>query len=239
MSPKGNHAAFVTGAKLTAFNNAGFQEMYSFDPTTEAIECSSCNPRGAVPATNVSASESGLFMSDDGRTFFSTIESLVPRDTNNEADVYEYVDGRPQLITSGVGQAHLDSRSEEVLAISLMGVSPDGVDVYFATFDTLVSQDRNGAFLKFYDARTGGGFQVTQPQPPCEAADECHSQGSSAPPPAAIRSNGDLGSNGNWTSSRHRKKKRHTRSRHHKKRPHATHQKSKHNKSTSKRHGGR
>ena len=46
-----------------------------------------------------------------------------------------------------------------------MGVSPNGVDVYFATFDTLVPQDLNGAFLKFYDARTGGGFEFT-PQIP-------------------------------------------------------------------------
>jgi hypothetical protein len=228
VSPNGDRAAFVTGAKLTDFENSGFQEMYGFDPATGAIECSSCNPRGAVPTTNVSASETGLFMSDDGRTFFSTIESLVPRDTNKESDVYEYVDGRPQLITSGVGQAHLDSRSEEVLPISLMGVSPDGVDVYFSTFDTLVSQDRNGAFLKFYDARAGGGFPVIQPTPPCEAADECHGAGSSPPPPAAIRSNGDLGSTGNWI-----------RSRHHKKRRHGTHRKSKrNNKSTSIRHGG-
>ncbi len=46
-----------------------------------------------------------------------------------------------------------------------MGVSPNGVDVYFSTFDTLVPQDLNGAFLKFYDARTGGGFEFTPKLP--------------------------------------------------------------------------
>ena len=40
-------------------------------------------------------------MSNDGRTFFYTIDALVPKDTNNLRDVYEYVDGRPQLITTG------------------------------------------------------------------------------------------------------------------------------------------
>ena len=59
-----------------------------------------------------------------------------------------------------------------------MGVSPNGVDVYFSTYDTLVPQDENGAFLKFYDARTGGGFDFTPESPPCEAADECHGAGS-------------------------------------------------------------
>ena len=40
-------------------------------------------------------------MADDGRTFFATKDSLVPRDKNGEiTDVYEYVGGRPQLISS-------------------------------------------------------------------------------------------------------------------------------------------
>ena len=47
-------------------------------------------------------------------------------------------------------------------------------DVFFATYDTLVGQDRNGEALKVYDARSGGGFQFTPPVPPCVAADECH-----------------------------------------------------------------
>ena len=42
--------------------------------------------------------------------------------------------------------------------IGLEAVSHDGVDVYFSTFETLVSRDHNGEFVKFYDARTGGGF---------------------------------------------------------------------------------
>ena len=39
-------------------------------------------------------------MADDGRAFFATKDALVPRDQNGEiTDVYEYVGGRPQLIT--------------------------------------------------------------------------------------------------------------------------------------------
>ena len=49
--------------------------------------------------------QDGLFITDDGRTFFSTTESLVPQDTNEGEDVYEFVDGRPQLITPGTGTA--------------------------------------------------------------------------------------------------------------------------------------
>ena len=67
----------------------------------------------------------------------------------------------------------------------LVGVSADGQDVYFSTYDTLVSQDHNGLFLKFYDARSGGGFSAPAPPPPCEAADECH--GADSSPPAAMQ----------------------------------------------------
>ena len=40
-------------------------------------------------------------MANDGRAFFATSDALVPQDTNGAVDVYEYVDGRPQLITTG------------------------------------------------------------------------------------------------------------------------------------------
>ena len=49
----------------------------------------------------MTGADDGLFMSNDGRAFFYTPDALVPQDTNNLHDVYEYVEGRPQLISSG------------------------------------------------------------------------------------------------------------------------------------------
>ena len=50
-------------------------------------------------------------MADDGRTFFATKDSLVPRDNNGAiTDVYEYAGGRPQLISSGLRLARLHRR---------------------------------------------------------------------------------------------------------------------------------
>ena len=103
-------------------------------------------------------------MSNDGRTFFASRESLVPQDTDGIRDIYEYVDGRTQLISSGTGNRESTGGLETVSAffgasqIGLESVSRDGVDVYFSTFETLVPEDQNGSFLKFYDARSGGGF---------------------------------------------------------------------------------
>jgi hypothetical protein len=86
-----------------------------------------------------------------------------------------------------------------------VGVSADGTDVYFSTYDTLVPADRNGLFLKFYDARAGGGFSSNAEQPPCEAADECHGAGSLPPPPIEDESGAVL-TGGNAGSAKQRKK---------------------------------
>jgi hypothetical protein len=139
-------------------------------------------------------------MSDDGRTFFSTTEALVPFDTDGIRDVYEYVQGRPQLISSGTGQQDTWGGGLLIyppMTVGLEGVSADGVDVYFSTFETLTSQDENGEFIKIYDARSGGGFPQEEPLPPCKAADECHGAGSVTPPPPQVGTVAKLGTSGN------------------------------------------
>ena len=195
VTPDGNHMAFVTASQITQYNNAGHLEMYTYEPAAEQVLCVSCNPSGAPPTSDVYASQDGLFLTNDGRVFFSTEEALVNDDTNNAQDVYEYVEGAPRLITQGTG----DTRSSYVRgtndenAPGLDGVSANGTDVYFSTYDTLVRQDRNGPFLKFYDARTDGGFPLPAPPPPCEAADECHGAGSAPPPSLQIETSAQLG----------------------------------------------
>src|SRR5262249_2362160 len=149
ISPEGDHLAFVTRSRLTTYDNHGFAEMYAYDATTRELRCVSCDPTGAPPTASVRGSTSGLFMSDDGRTFWSTPDPLVPYDTNNLIDVYEFVDGRPQLISSGT--ADKDTSFEERVDAGLSGVSADGINVYFVAFDTLVVQDKNGPYAKFYD----------------------------------------------------------------------------------------
>jgi hypothetical protein len=198
VSPDDSHMAFVTSSQVTHYDNAGYLEMYTYEPATRQVVCVSCKPSGAPPKSDVQASQDGLFMTNDGRAFFATNDAIVPSDTNRAIDVYEYADGRPQLITPGTG----DSRQAELTFFAnstpgLVGVSADGSDVYFSTYDTLVRQDHNGLFLKFYDARTGGGFSAPAPPPPCAAADECH--GSASEPVSSLQggTSQPLGSGGN------------------------------------------
>jgi hypothetical protein len=213
ISPDGTHAAFVTASQLTGYANHGFKEVYTYDADTGNLQCASCRPDGVSPTSHVEASQSGRFMSDDGRTFFATKDSLVVQDTNGITDVYEYVAGRPQLITAGNGSRDFTGGGTASVLLpgvftGLEAVSADGVDVYFSTYDTLVPQDENGAFVKFYDARTNGGFDLGYKLAPCEAADECHGATSSAPLPASIATQGDLGSSGNRQTVKNAKRKK-------------------------------
>jgi hypothetical protein len=225
VTPDGNRIAVLTAAKLTSYNNSGHLEMYTIDPKVEppTIICSSCIPTGEPPTTDVHAAENGLFMSNDGRTFFSTGDSLVPFDTDGIRDVYEYVAGRPQLISSGTGQQDTWGGGLLVyppMTVGLEGVSANGVDVYFSTFETLVPQDENGEFIKIYDARTGGGFPAEEPRPPCKAADECHSAGSVTPTPPQVGTGAPLASSGNHPPKKKKKKKKHHKRHHQRHRSH-------------------
>jgi hypothetical protein len=215
--------AFLTSSQVTNYDNAGHSEIYLYTPATGDLRCTSCLPNGAPPSVDVTASHDGRFMTDDGRTFFNTEEPLVPQDTNQTTDVYEYVDGRPQLITSGTAPGNKTFGLSTIFSvIGLQGVSADGTDVYFSTTDTLVGQDRNGDNVKIYDARTNGGFPFVAPPPGCAAADECHGPSSSGPADLTSGTRADLGASGNVLSAvkkaqrKERRHKRHARHRRHK-----------------------
>lgn len=230
VSPDGSHAAFLTDSKLTGYDNRGFEEMYTYDAVSGQVLCASCDPSGIPPSADVEASQGGPFMADDGRAFFSTRDSLVARDTDGEIiDVYEYAGGRPQLISSGRGARDFTGASSASLgstpeSTGLEAVSANGTDVYFSTFDSLVPQDQNGPFVKFYDARSNGGFLSTPPIAPCAAADECHGPTAPVPSQPLIATGAALGRGGNASPS-HRSKA-HRRARHRK-----------HHQSGSRRHG--
>ena len=134
--------------------------MYLYEPATAQGRLRLLHPqrRAARPPTST-ASQDGLFMTNDGRAFFAhRTTRWSTRDTNKAQDVYEYVDGRPQLITTGHRRDPQSAGGFVQRLLNppgLVGVSADGRDVYFSTYDTLVRQDHNGLFLKFYDARSG------------------------------------------------------------------------------------
>lgn len=230
ITPDGHYAGFVTASSLTGYDTHGKKEMYLYNAVAETIQCVSCRPDGLPPSGDVEASQGGPFVSNDGRIFFATKDSLVQHDINEgKVDVYEFTAGRPQLITSGTASRDFTGGTAivnilqfpKVAHTGLESVSNNGDDVYFTTFDSLVPQDHNGPFVKFYDARVNGGFEPEPEFAGCAAADECHGDGNPAPGTPQIGTSGNLGNSGNLhqgsTHTSHHKKhhKKHHHKRHH------------------------
>jgi hypothetical protein len=214
VSPDGENMAFVTSDRITSYDNSNpdysappdlkkFAMMYTFDPASGLIRCASCPADDSPPVSDTLGSQNGLFMSNDGRVAFFTENALVPRDTNKGGDTYEFVENRAQLISSGTGVTSVSPDAFTGGAAFVFGqpgfygMSANGTDIYFSTFDTLVPGDRNGGMLKFYDARSGGGFASEAPRQPCVAADECHGPESAPAPRPRFGTTADLGDRGN------------------------------------------
>lgn len=222
VTANGAFAAFTAATKLTSYENAGIEEMYRYESGTGRLICVSCLPSGEPPSVPVSGSQNGLFLAANGRTFFSTSDSLAPNDTNEALDIYEYVEGAPHLITTGTGTTKVPFCPKcglgQFTRAGLIGISANGQNVYFGTNDVLTSDDHNGGSVKIYDARTNGGFVVASTPQPCQAADECHGS-SSSPPPVTPSGTSENVSGGNAQAKKHHKKIK----RHKKKRPHHLH----------------
>jgi hypothetical protein len=213
VTPDGKSAAFITTSRVTTYDNQGHSEMYLYTPAENRVDCASCRPGGVPPTADTWGSQNGLFLTDDGRAFFSTNDAVVVDDTNEVNDVYEFVEGKPQLVSTGIGPSFNGFAGFQGYqnGPGLIGVSADGVDAYFATYERLVTQDHNGQEIKIYDARSNGGFPAERPKVECAAADECHGPGSSPPALPADRSSVPL--DGNRKPGRKHRKKHHKRHR--------------------------
>jgi hypothetical protein len=127
-------------------------------------------------------------MSDDGsKVFFDTAQSLVPRATNGNFDVYEWHDGQLSLISDG------QSASNSYFIDS----SSDGSDVFLGTHSPLALQDTD-VEGDLYDARISGGFPPPAIAPAC-SGDGC--QGPLSPAPSLpIAATVSFGGPGNATA---------------------------------------
>lgn len=207
VTPDGKTLLFLSRLQLTAYNNAGFVELYRYDATRPASSgnpaCVSCNPTGDPPTAPVAVRNIGTFiaqvvqsdlthnLSDDGtRVFFETADALVPQDTNNTSDVYEWEQAgaggcRPSsesFSASSGGCLYLISSGRSPDRSSFADASANGSDVFFFTSQPLVGQDED-QLVDVYDARVGGGLAEQNPPPStvCQGEEECH--GASAPAP--------------------------------------------------------
>jgi hypothetical protein len=222
ISADGKYLLFSSVHRLTAYDNNGQNELYRYDGMSHILTCVTCNPRRDTATAGASIGEgapdgqasitmppflTNLISEDGSRVFFQTDEALLPSDGNGRSDVYEWDEGRIQLISSG--QASTDS--------FLGDAGLNGEDVFFTTRQELVGQDTD-ANTDMYDARVNGGIAAQNPPPagaPC-SGDACRPVTGAAPPVAAPSSS---------TLSGPPNRKRH---RHHGKKHRRHHQRGKH-----------
>jgi hypothetical protein len=162
-SPNGRFLVFTSANRLTAYDNAGQQEVYRYDQDADRLVCVSCEPEGRAATTEgrlyyIADPESAFGIghalrnvTDTGLVFFESLERLAKHDSNGEADVYEYREGLPHLLSKGTG-AHQSRFGDASLS---------GDDVFILTDDQLSGWDTDRSY-DVYDARVGGGL----PEPP-------------------------------------------------------------------------
>lgn len=135
-SSDGTHIVVRTNTPLVAADtdHGGFLGAY-FDVYEIANGQATLISTGPA-ATNAAVDAGCAGMSKDGsHVFFTTVESLVPEDTDTAVDVYDSSGGQASLVSTG--QSGGNGPSDAAIG----GVSDDGSHVFFTSFDQLVPGD--------------------------------------------------------------------------------------------------
>jgi WD40-like Beta Propeller Repeat len=164
ISTDGEQLLFLSTLPLTGYENNGYTEVYRYDAVSDQLACVSCDPSGKPATASAFLGETALYyasdshnLSSDGdKVFFNTQEGLVPRDTNEQIDAYEWENGTLYLISSG----------QESTPSEFTSASPDGSNAFFVTSSQLVNQDTD-ALNDLYDARVDGGTPPGVTPPIC------------------------------------------------------------------------
>lgn len=210
ITPDGRYLLFTSSAHLTPGAAADTsQDVYRYDAVTGKLILISHGPAGGVGADGAFINPTSLLggaecdsssdhptnaISTDGtRVFFETQAALVPQDTNDRTDVYEWeAEGSGSCTQASSG---FDSASDGCLYLISAGTgsedshfldaTPSGSDVFFVTSDQLVPQDTD-SLDDIYDARIGGGFAPPPPAGiPCSDSD-CQGPPGAVPAPPTV-----------------------------------------------------
>ncbi len=199
ISTDGTRLLISSAAKLSSYDNAGYEEVYLYNAVSGELGCVSCNPAGmpteynrtGKPATagadlaaggRSGPTESYVItnrrnLSAEGtRVYFQTSEALLPQ-ANSQMNVYEW----EQEGTGGCkieegdesgGCLYLISTGQSTSESDFLDASENGGNVFFFTRQSLVGQDQDQN-IDVYDAREDGGIAAQNPQPsPQQCAEE-------------------------------------------------------------------
>jgi hypothetical protein len=207
-TPDGSSLIFSSRASLTGFDNhqsspstlcsgnhtlgGRCAEIYLYKANGAGeLSCLSCRQSG-LPSNMalIPSLEGGLggiddrprAISDDGeRAVFTSPDPLLGRDTNAEYDAYLWQEEGNGFCQRPAGCLSLLSTGTGGGESYAAGLSADGDDAFFRTYDRLVGQDGD-TLSDLYTAHVGGGFASQSPTPPPSCSgEECRGGGSQPP----------------------------------------------------------
>jgi len=122
---------------------------------------------------------------DNGRMFFNAIDSLVPADSNDEWDVYQFEPLGVGSCTASAGSASSANAANGCVGLissgaageesAFLDASPSGNDIFFLSPDQLSPLD-NDEVRDVYDARVGGAPGMPASNPDCQG-ETCQPRG--------------------------------------------------------------
>jgi hypothetical protein len=191
VGPASARCAIVNNSPIT-FGPGPCAEVFLYDSVTDELMCASCNPSGAaplgwaqLPLIEVFSKQESLpqpsFLTDAGRLYFDTGDSLSQLDTNGGAqDVYEWEPGGVGSCSRATGCLGLISAGTGIEDSNFVDADSTGKNVFFTTRDRLRPADKD-ELIDLYDAREFGGF----PGESMLAPGECQGEACQAvqPPP--------------------------------------------------------
>ncbi len=179
-SPSGNWFAFLSMAPLTGFDNVGpceyvadpgiflnapCAEVFLYQAQTGELRCPSCNRTGAQPRGHA---RPPAYLTDSGRLFFDTQDSLSAADTNGKVeDVYEFEPNGVGGCASEADCVSLISAGRSGVDSNFLAADASGRNVFFTSRDRLVAADKD-QLIDLYDAREGGGFPAAVGAAECQ-----------------------------------------------------------------------
>jgi hypothetical protein len=150
-SDDGSRSFFQTDEQMVVADTDASVDIYERSgSTTTLISTGPAGGNGAFNADFFDASKDG------SRAVFETTESLVSADTDGGfKDVYERADGVTNLVSFGptAGATPIDS--------FFLGMSQDGLHIYFMSYEPLVSGDEDSGRRDVYERFNGATSLVS------------------------------------------------------------------------------
>lgn len=220
VAPDGRSLLFMSQESLVPGRETGGVAQAYLYRLGGGIACVSCNPSGPVGPGKVTLTQTesinavnvqenfpvANLVAGGTEAFFETTAALLPSDTNEKRDVYEWERAGSGSCQGPANCLYLVSSGRSSSDSYFEGASRDGADAFILTREPLVTQDTDNN-VDVYDARVDGGLasQNPAPAPPgCETSESCR-RGASPGAAAAIGSTGFVGPP---NQKPHRKKKK-------------------------------